>query len=1015
MMNLLKQFYPSQLGTETAVSRRNMIQFLLTAGVFVVLGAFGMRLILSVLASEPPVMVITGQPLAWQLAQTIAESDSVLQSSGSYIPESGLILYTHVSMANGNQVRIWAEQQLGSFANEFASFGESETFTWLIDYGSPVTGQEVIQAPLTRAADPTAHDYFSLPIPTDETMATAVAAEEIAVEPEVAEETAVVEALPVAEALALDFADVPGDWRPITGDWQLADGIYAQRDAAGFDMIAMLTQPVPAVYDLQTDFRIVAGSMGGGLIFNAPANDNRSGAQIVDFDNNGGFIRWARYDEAGGYVYEGGTAVEPAIADGNWHTLGVALNETEVVYFLDGQEFGRGPRVGNGRYVGLVTSLSNVEFDNVQLNNNMAVEETAAPATGTEPVVVVVNEPETAVPQDVGVTEPTRVFSGRFDNGAINWQPIAGNWFSENGTYIQDDNTAFDLISMLSVEPLTHFSFETRLLSQDGNLGGGVIYNAPELSSRANAQIIDFIDQGSYLRWGHYNEGGDFVFDGGTPVDPPVADGQWHMLRVVTHGAETVVYLDNEEVGQVQNQSTSGYMGLTTSQAQVAFDDVTVLQLPAGITTASVEPFSDDFSSGNLDAWSQVGGNWEIINGELNQLEVGAFDMGLISPFSNSSYSLEARFRYVAGDMGAGFYYNVTNRDNKAGSQMLNFTQQGTAIQWGHFDDNGGFIFEGITDVQDVTDGEWHTLQVSVNNGRASIVLDDELLVQDIELTYTSGYAGLIVSQSHVIFDDVQITPTNQTSLALGDVFDLDQVYTFDDGNVDAWLPVTGEWQVNEGSYEQRQQNEYDRFSSLNLQMVGPYRLGTQLRYVEGEMGGGLIFNMQQRGSKAQSQMVSFTANGTFLQWGSFDIGGIFNYQGGMPINNVQDGNWHELAVEVGDTTFNIVLDGTAVATGIPLTYTTGFVGLFDGLSWVAYDDVTLTGPARTLLVAQDEAADEAQPTDEAQPAEETEPTTDETGTEAPATEETVEENPEETAPAADGANETEVNSEANP
>lgn len=981
MLNFFKQFSPSTDAPTTAVNKSRLVQTAATAIIFVVIGAFGMRLVLSVLESEPPPVVASGHTLAWQIAQTIGQSDQVLQSSGTYTPNAGMFLYTHLASDSSNQVRIWAEQQLGTFANQFANFGEAEPFTWLIDYGNPTIGQELIQSPLARAADPTSHTYLSLQIPGEplnatDTAATAVPEAEVPESVEPVEETAV-------STLSLDFDGTPGDWLPLTGSWELADGIYAQRDPSGFDMITMLNQALPDVYQLQTDFRIIDGTMGGGLIFNAPAADSRNGAQILDFDNNGGFIRWARYAEDGGYIYEGGTAVEPSVMDGNWHTLQVQLNEAEVIYRLDGQEFGRSPRVGNGRYAGLVTSLTNAEFDNFLITDGT---ETAVPASPpqTEPTVIVVTEPTTPVEEAAGITEPVRVFSGHFDNGAISWQPISGNWFTEDGTYIQDDNTGFDLITMLNVEPLTHFSFETRLLSRDGNLGGGIIYNAPDLASRANAQIIDFIDQGSYLRWGHYNQGGDFVFDGGTPVDPPINDGQWHILRAVTHGEETLVYLNNQEMGRIQNQSASGYLGLTTSQAQIAFDDVTVLQLPAGNINVSTEPFNDDFSSGSLENWVTFGGNWEIVEGELQQLVTDAFDMGAISPFSHNSYDLEARFRYADGDMGAGFFFNATNRDNKLGSQMVNFTQQGNALQWGHFGENGDFVFEGITNVQNVADGNWHTLHLTVANGRASIILDEELLVQDIELTYTSGYVGLMVSQSHVLFDDVQMIPNTESSLALGDILDLDKTYTFDDGSVADWLPITGDWQLGEGTYEQLQQNEYDRFSTLNVQMVGPYRFATQLKYVEGEMGGGLIFNMQQRNSKAQSQMVSFTANGTFLQWGSFDIGGIFSYQGGTPISNMQDGDWHELAVEVGESSFNILLDGTAVATDIPLTYTTGFVGLFDGLSWVAYDNVALTGPARTLLVAQEESTEtpaeegapveEGTPTEEGAPAEESAP-----------------------------------------
>ena len=121
-------------------------------------------------------------------------------------------------------------------------------------------------------------------------------------------------------------------------------------------------------------------------------------------------------------------------------------------------------------------------------------------------------------------------------------------------------------------------------------------------------------------------------------------------------------------------------------------------------------------------------------------------------------------------------------------------------------------------------------------------------------------------------------------------------------------------------------------------------------------MGGGLMFNMQQRDDKALSHMISFTGRGTFLQWGSFDASGVFVYQAGANIPNVSDGNWHELAVEVYETTYNILLDGVLVATDIPLVYNDGFVGLFDGQSWVAYDNVRLSGLAQSTAIGAEAA-----------------------------------------------------------
>lgn len=373
-----------------------------------------------------------------------------------------------------------------------------------------------------------------------------------------------------------------------------------------------------------------------------------------------------------------------------------------------------------------------------------------------------------------------------------------------------------------------------------------------------------------------------------------------------------------------------------------------------GDVLADNTQFVNNFDDGFSPDWTAFGGSWEIIDGAYHQTEEQGYDFGTVFNFQGGDYSLSARVQYLGGEMGAGFYYNMMYPDSKAASQMFNFTQGGTAIQWGHFNEAGEFVFEDATPVPSVADGEWHTLQLNVQNGQSTIVLDGEIVAENLALTYDYGYVGLLASQSHVAFDDVLIS--QHSGLNSSEAVALERVYDFADGNVADWLAFAGEWTAVDGRYEQRQQTEWDRIAALNTRMVGTYRFSTEMLFIEGDMGGGLMFNMQQRDDKALSHMISFTGRGTFLQWGSFDASGVFVYQAGANIPNVSDGNWHELAVEVYETTYNILLDGVLVATDIPLVYNDGFVGLFDGQSWVAYDNVRLSGLAQSTAIGAEAA-----------------------------------------------------------
>jgi hypothetical protein len=410
-------------------------------------------------------------------------------------------------------------------------------------------------------------------------------------------------------------------------------------------------------------------------------------------------------------------------------------------------------------------------------------------------------------PQQVGV-----VANQPFDAGSTGWAPLSGNWATADGTYVQDNLGGYDFISVLNVPPSSHFSLSAKIKLVDGTMGGGFIYNMPDPTKRNGAQIIDFSDKGGTLRFGRYNDKGDYVYVGAVAVKPTVMDGQWHTLQLITHAVTTTVTLDGKPAGKVKNTSLGGYIGLTTSQAKVAFDDVRLIALPEGATpptdlaavptavaptaavpigptaaltaTATVAPtatgptpvatpgatavptttadapitaLKEDFSSGRANGWQVLSGTWQVKDGSYEQNVTNGSDLGSISAFQSDAYTMTVRVRRIDGDMGAGLYFNMAKRDSKSRSQMLRYTGGGKSVQWGYFDDGGNFVFVGSASVPAGGDGQWHTFLLKVQNGTAAIDLDGKNLIRDLPLAYKSGYVGLLVSNSHVAFDDVSI------------------------------------------------------------------------------------------------------------------------------------------------------------------------------------------------------------------------------------------------------------------
>jgi len=294
-----------------------------------------------------------------------------------------------------------------------------ETLTWIVDYGLPagseLAEQKVLQAPLNRAGDPSLHRYIDSPAqvvptalsqiqatpirPTTPASAPAEAAsppitvvqaepaqpETVAVvtaasaQTEVVDEASALQAsapgiAPLVEAVdqksplfASDFTENDAGWRPLSGEWQVFEGVYRQNNATGYDFISMIDTNRLTDYSLETKFRLIEAEMGGGLIYHAPSMDTRAGAQSIDFTDEGGFLRWGYYDKNTHYNYVGGAQIAPPMSDGQWHTLRLVTHAAQTTVFLDEQQVAVIENINQNGHVGLTTSLGQIDFDDTTL------------------------------------------------------------------------------------------------------------------------------------------------------------------------------------------------------------------------------------------------------------------------------------------------------------------------------------------------------------------------------------------------------------------------------------------------------------------------------------------------------------------------------------------------------------------------------------------------------------------------------------------------------------------------
>ena len=223
-----------------------------------------------------------------------------------------------------------------------------------------------VAAPDTTTPDTTAPDTTTPDTTAPDTTAVAPTSNDPAT-PETSAPADDTDAGPITAAgpFTDGFDTEASHWRAVNGSWAVQNGTFVQSDPSGFDLINELMIELPEAYDISVRMRAVGDQLGGGVIVGMTTTASRRGAYLIDFTAGGAFLRWGRYDvDTGIYKYLGGLDV--GADPGEWHTLRVAIAESESTVFFDGDPMGTFDAVVGG-HAALVTSESSVEFDDVRI------------------------------------------------------------------------------------------------------------------------------------------------------------------------------------------------------------------------------------------------------------------------------------------------------------------------------------------------------------------------------------------------------------------------------------------------------------------------------------------------------------------------------------------------------------------------------------------------------------------------------------------------------------------------
>ncbi len=332
------------------------------------------------------------------------------------------------------------------------------------------------------------------------------------------------------------------DWRSITGEWRFESGNLVQGDPNGFDFSTVNTSSAYRNYSVQATLSHLQGH-GAGLLFNMPFADRLNGAHLVRYtDRRPGAIFWGYYDDAGVFIGQGYADV-PEAGLGQ-HTFRVVSKDTTYDIYLDETLIARDlPLVQQQGYVGLLTSQSSAAYNRVVID---AIESAPLGNTGV-----------------VGL------------DGFSNLSVLGGRWSTQNGRTIQEVTDEGDYILNLGTFATEYLMEAEITLPDNSNAGAGFIFHLADPGSRRGAHIARFINGGSDVFWGFFDEASNFQGRGSVPLG---LEGNTFLLRLEVDRDSMTLWVDNEPIleGVPLNRS-DGWFGLISFGGPVTYENLRVL------------------------------------------------------------------------------------------------------------------------------------------------------------------------------------------------------------------------------------------------------------------------------------------------------------------------------------------------------------------------------------------------------------------------------------------------------
>lgn len=543
------------------------------------------------------------------------------------------------------------------------------------------------------------------------------------------------------------------------------------------------------------------------------------------------------------------------------------------------------------------------------------------------------------------------------------YEEFGGDWEIRDEMLIQLDTNGFDLTSFI---PLTipeddSYTFDTTLKYFGGSMGGGLLFNAQQVTSRQKSHMVRFnVDNNQlWLIYGYFGDDSNFIGQGSSQLEMSPSDDTPQQLELSVTTKSYDIQLNGQIIVEdVPLIYEGGAVGFISASSQIGFDDVTVASIDdAEVTTTEIEPtviesspvaeesvntefltrelYTETFELRGVGEvrWRPINGNWTYEDNALVQKQTELFDLSNIyqNPITYPITYL-VKFRHLEG-IGGGLLFNLRLPNATENAYMVRYVSDADVVAWGYFDDNGAFNGIGSASVPSPSN-EQHTLGIAVSDGSFDIQLDGNIIATNIpmELVVSPSYVGLTASQSMVAFDEVEI---------FSEVVRVNTTSTNTTANIDSETAI-GTWLIEDNVVLQTDIEPTDYIAGTGF-AGEQFTISAKISFDNAfeDAGAGMIFHMADRDNHASGYLVRFADHGRNIFWGEFNEDNVFSGIGDVTLNN--DGlDSATLKLVVKQSSFDIFVDKQLIGADIRIDRSSGWIGLVSFRGPVAFSDLNI-------------------------------------------------------------------------